>query len=171
MAPNITTDVAFRRSRHRSNTTAGAFENSIIAVEPNKHPTRGTLRFEISPVEKGEDVLFAVSLDADGIWRVKQFNEAFAKLFGVPHGSHSDVRQYRLSLAFATPLANALSRCANNSQPIKLDVPVRIGGHVHHWKFRLEPAHESGAFPSHILCHGTDVTSRDQTLRGRTGER
>jgi hypothetical protein len=50
-------------------------------------------------------------------------------------------------------------------------VPVRIGGHVHHWKFRLEPAHESGAFPSHILCHGTDVTSRDQTLRGRTGER
>src|SRR6476469_7912911 len=106
MAPNITTDVAFRRSRHRSNTTAGAFENSIIAVEPNKHPTRGTLRFEISPVEKGEDVLFAVSLDADGIWRVKQFNEAFAKLFGVPHGSHSDVRQYRLSLAFATPLAN-----------------------------------------------------------------
>jgi signal transduction histidine kinase len=53
--------------------------------------------------------------------------------------------------------------CAANSQPIKLDVPVRIGGHVHQWG--LEPAHASSALPSHILGHGTDVTSRRQTVR------
>jgi hypothetical protein len=158
MAP-ITRDVAFRRSRHRAGKIAGPFENSVIAVEPDQHSTRGALFLEISPVEKSRDVIFAVSFDPDGIWRIKQFTSAFAKIFGVPHSTNDDAPQHKLSLAFATQLANALSRCAANSQPIKLDVPVRIGGHVHHWRFRLEPAYGSGAFPSHILGHGADLTS------------
>ena len=171
MASNITTDVAFRRSRHRANKAARVFENSVIAVEPNRHSTRGARFLENSPVETSHDVLFAVSFDADGIWRIKQFTSAFAKIFGVPYGTNGDIPQHKLSLAFATRLASALSGCAANSQPIELDVPVRIGSHVHQWKFWLEPAHGSGAFPSHVLGHGTDVTSRRQTVRARTGAR
>jgi hypothetical protein len=170
MAPNITTDVAFRRSRHRADKTAGAFENSVIAVGSNQRSTRA--RFPgISPVEDSRDVLFVVSSDADGVWRIKQFNSAFANIFAVPHSISGDVPQYKLSLAFANRLASALSQCATNSQPTKLDLPVRIGGHVHHWEFRLEPAEGSGALPSHILGHGIDVTSRRQTVRARTGAR
>lgn len=166
MAANLTTDVAFRRSRQRANKTAGAFENSgcIVAVEPNQYSTRDAPLLEVSPVEKSQ-VLFVVSFDADGIWRIKQFDSAFAKIFGVPRSTDCDVTQFKLSLAFATRLASAMSRCAENGQSVKLDVPVRIAGHVHHWEFRLEPAHGPGALPSHILGHGTDVTSRRKTVR------
>jgi PAS domain-containing protein len=166
MAANLTTDVAFRRSRHRAGKTAGAFENSgcIVAVEPNQYSTRDALLLDISPVEKSQ-VLFVVSFDADGIWRINQFDSAFAKIFGVPRSTDCDVTQFKLSLAFATRLASAMSRCAENGQSVKIDVPVRIAGDVHHWEFRLEPAHGSGARPSHILGHGTDVTSRRKTVR------
>ena len=114
---------------------------------------------------KRVEVLFVVSFDADGIWRINQFDSAFAKIFGVPRSKDCDVTQFKLSLAFATRLASAMSRCAENGQSVKLDVPVRIAGHVHHWEFWLEPSHGSGALPSHILGHGTDVTSRRKTVR------
>ena len=127
MAASKTTNVAFRRSRHRSNKTAGVFESSgrFIAVEPNQHSSSAPL------LERTD----------------------------------CDVTQYKLSLTIATELANALSRCAENGLPTELDVPVQIGGHVHHWEFHLEPAHGSGELPSHILGHGTNVTSRRQTVR------
>jgi len=118
----------------------------------------------ISSVEKSQ-VLFVVSFDSDGIWRIKQFDSAFAKIFGVPRSTDCDVTQFKLSLAFATRLASAMSRCAETGQSAKLDVPVRIAGHVHHWEFRLEPAYGPGALPSHILGHGTDVTSRRKAVR------
>jgi hypothetical protein len=94
MAASKTPNVAFRRGRYRSNKTAGVFESSgrFIAVEPNQHSSSAPL-LERNPVEKSEDVLFAVSLDADGIWRIKQFDSAFVKLFGVPQGTECDVTQ------------------------------------------------------------------------------
>src|ERR1700722_2966662 len=138
MAATQKTDVAFVRCRYRANKTVGAFETpgSIVVVEPNQYSTRDALLLEISPVEKSQ-VLFVVSFDADGIWRINQFDSAFAKIFGVPRSTDCDVTQFKLSLAFATRLASAMSRCAENGQSVKLDVPVRIAGHVHHWEFRL----------------------------------
>ena len=79
MAANLTTDVAFRRSRHRANKTARAFENSgcIVVVEPNQYSTRDALLLEISPAEKSQ-VLFVVSFDADPVFAaIRDLKEPF----------------------------------------------------------------------------------------------
>ncbi len=100
------------------------------------------------------------SRGVDGIWRIERFNSTFVQIFSAPHRPDSSDARYTLPLAFATELAGALCRCAENGQPVGFDTTVWIGDRVHHWEFLLETAAGPDALPQHILVHGHDVTGR-----------
>jgi hypothetical protein len=156
LAARVTTGTHPGRPQDRTITDAPApgHSASIIAIKPNRQ-TRNTF-----PVEARQHVMFSVSRGADEIWRIERFNSAFVEIFGTPHRNGGGGAQYKLPLAFATKLAGALSRCAENGRPVGLNVSVRSERRVRHWEFLVESAHGTDALPQHILVHGHDVTGR-----------
>jgi signal transduction histidine kinase len=134
---------------------------SVISIEQDTCSERDWLF-----VENSKAVLFVVSNDeADGIWRVVEFNNAFAEIFGV-RPSHDDANtEHCLPLGFATRLANALYHCLKTSQTIGFSATLSKRPNDHHWEFLLEPAHGFGPHRRHILVQGHDVTAQRQTVR------
>jgi hypothetical protein len=162
MVARVTTGPPSRAGRSRARIITDvpllATSASIIAVEPNRRTEGSAL-----PVETRQDVIFSVSLDTDGIWRIDRFNSAFVEIFSERHRPGSNGAQYTVPFAFASKLAGALSRCAENGRSVRLDVSVQIEGHLHLWEFLLEAADGPDAIPHHILVHGHDVTGQQQT--------
>jgi len=115
--------------------------------------------------ESSRDALFVASIDEDGIWRLEEFNRAFAEVLGMKLGAVCCEPRHALPVDFATRLSKALRRYSSNHHSNRFDMTVRSDGGFHCWEFLLEPTHESGAIQRRILGHGTDVTSQRQTTR------
>jgi signal transduction histidine kinase len=117
-------------------------------------------------VENSKAVMFVVSNDeADGIWRIVQFNNTFAEIFGLRPGNDAGSTNHTLPLGFATRLAGALYRCSKTGQTIGFNASLSRRTDSHRWEFLLEPAHDFGPRRCHILVQGHDVTAQRQTVR------